>query len=140
MQHLNLDVFQECYDEKKILFFLPAMYLTGNGSMHWLQLFPKKSCHPVYRKVQSTFWEEKIKFVRNRFGNKALETKEVIRSILQDKDNGNSAYMFVADQTPHVSEIHYGLEFLNQKTPAFIGYDKLSTKKDLAFIYCDMKR
>ena len=93
--------------------------------------YSPKSCHPVYRKVQSTFWEEKIKFVRNRFGNKALETKEVIRSILQDKDNGNSAYMFVADQTPHVSEIHYGLEFLNQKTPAFIGYDKLSTKKIL---------
>lgn len=73
----------------------------------------------------------KDKICKKPFRNKALETKEVIRSILQDKDNGNSAYMFVADQTPHVSEIHYGLEFLNQKTPAFIGYDKLSTKKIL---------
>ncbi|AQX10837.1 lysophospholipid acyltransferase family protein [Elizabethkingia ursingii] len=140
MQHLNLDVFQEAYDEKKDIIFLAGHVFNWEWINALAKVIPQKSCHPVYRKVQSSFWEEKIKFVRNRFGNKALETKEVIRSILQDKDNGNSAYMFVADQTPHVKEIHYGLEFLNQKTPAFIGYDKLSTKKDLAFIYCDMKK
>jgi len=48
--------------------------------------------------------------------------------------------MFVADQTPNINSVNYGLKFLNQKTPAFIGYDKLSTRMDLAFIYCEMKK
>ena len=48
--------------------------------------------------------------------------------------------MFVADQTPHFSEVTFGLNFLNQKTPAFVGYDKLSTRMDLAFVFCEMKK
>lgn len=48
--------------------------------------------------------------------------------------------MFVADQTPHISHVNYGLNFLNQKTPAFVGYDKLSTRMDLVFIFCEMKK
>ncbi|WP_176589990.1 lysophospholipid acyltransferase family protein [Elizabethkingia argenteiflava] len=140
MQHLNQDVFRECYEEKKDIIFLAGHVFNWEWINALAPLLPQKESHPVYRKVQSTFWEEKIKFIRNRFGNKALEAKEVLRSILQSGENGQSVYMFVADQTPHFSEIHYGLDFLNQKTPAFIGYDKLSTKKDLAFVYCDMKK
>ena len=103
-------------------------------------IVPQENCYPVYRKVQSSFWEEKIKSIRNRFGNHAIEAREVIRHIFRNSNDGNSVYMFVADQTPHAGEISFGLNFLNQKTPAFIGYDKLSTRMDLIFVYCDMKK
>ncbi len=46
----------------------------------------------------------------------------------------------VADQTPHISHVNMDLIFLNQKTPAFVGYDKLSTRMDLVFIFCEMKK
>lgn len=82
----------------------------------------------------------KVKLIRGRFGNTALEAKQVVRHILKQPNDGNSVYMFVADQSPYVLDVDYGLEFLNQKTPAFIGYDKLSTKMDLIFIYCEMKK
>ncbi len=42
-----------------------------------------------------------MKKVRNKFGNEALEANEVIRNIFRSENNGDSAYMFVADQTPH---------------------------------------
>ena len=103
-------------------------------------IIPQEHCFPVYRKVNSSFWEEKIKNIRNSYGNHALEAKEVIRHIFKHPNDGNSAYMFVADQTPHSSEVTYGLNFLNQKTPAFIGYDRLATRMDLAFVYCEMKK
>jgi KDO2-lipid IV(A) lauroyltransferase len=42
--------------------------------------------------------------------------------------------MFVADQTPHISMVNFGLKFLNQKTPAFIGYDRLSSRMNVLSI------
>ena len=103
-------------------------------------IVPQEHCHPVYRKVQSTFWEDQIKKIRNSFGNEALEAGEVMRHIFRNKNDGNSVYMFVADQTPHISFVDVGVEFLNQETPVFIGYDKLATRMDLVFIYCEMKK
>jgi KDO2-lipid IV(A) lauroyltransferase len=63
-----------------------------------------------------------------------------MKHILRNPNDGNSAYMFVADQTPHISMVNFGLKFLNQKTPAFIGYDRLSSRMNVTFVYCEMEK
>lgn len=140
VQHLNQAVFHEAKAEGKNVILLSGHVFNWEWFNALATIIPQENSFPVYRKVQSSFWEEKVKSIRNRFGNHAIEAKEVIRHIFRNPNDGNSVYMFVADQTPHFSEITYGLNFLNQKTPAFIGYDKLSTRMDLAFVYCDMKK
>lgn len=140
VQHLNQAVFHEAKAEGKNVILLSGHVFNWEWFNALATIIPQENSFPVYRKVQSNFWEEKVKSIRNRFGNHAIEAKEVIRHIFRNPNDGNSVYMFVADQTPHFSEITYGLNFLNQKTPAFIGYDKLSTRMDLAFVYCDMKK
>lgn len=140
VQHINQDVFQEAKTENKNVILLTGHVFNWEWFNALATIIPQENCFPVYRKVQNSFWEERIKGIRNRFGNQALEAKEVIRHIFRNPNDGNSVYMFVADQTPHVSEVSYGLNFLNQKTPAFIGYDKLSTRMDLAFVFCEMKK
>ena len=140
VQHLNQAVFHEAKAEGKNVILLSGHVFNWEWFNALATIIPQENSFPVYRKVQSNFWEEKVKSIRNRFGNHAIEAKEVIRHIFRNPNDGNSVYMFVADQAPHFSEITYGLNFLNQKTPAFIGYDKLSTRMDLAFVYCDMKK
>jgi len=140
VQHLNQDVFHKAKSENKNIILLTGHVFNWEWFNALATIIPQQNSFPVYRKVQNSFWEEKIKGIRNRFGNNALEAREVIRHIFRNPNDGNSVYMFVADQTPHVSEVSYGLTFLNQKTPAFIGYDKLSTRMDLAFVFCDMKK
>ncbi|MCT2406571.1 lysophospholipid acyltransferase family protein [Chryseobacterium antibioticum] len=140
MQHINQDVFHEAKAEGKNIIMLAGHVFNWEWMNAFARIIPQKHCHPVYRKVNSDFWENQMKKVRNKFGNEALEANEVIKNIFRSKNDGESAYMFVADQTPHVAHVNYGLEFLNQKTPAFIGYDKLATRMDLAFIYCEMKK
>lgn len=140
VQHLNQDIFPEAKAEQKNIILLAGHVFNWEWFTALATIIPQENSFPVYRKVQSGFWEEGIKTIRNRFGNTAVEAKEVIRHIFRNNNDGNSVYMFVADQTPHISEVAYGLEFLNQKTPAFIGYDKLSTRMDLAFVYCEMKK
>ena len=140
MQHINQELFHEAQKEGKNIILLAGHVFNWEWINALAKIVPQKHCHPVYRKVNSDFWENQMKEVRNKFGNEALEANEVILNIFRNKNDGNSIYMFVADQTPHSSHVNYGLEFLNQKTPVFIGYDKLATRMDLAFIYCEMKK
>lgn len=140
MQHINQDVFHEIKKEGKNVILLAGHVFNWEWINALAKIIPQDHCHPVYRKVNSEFWEKQMKKVRNKFGNEALEANEVILNIFRNKNDGNSIYMFVADQTPHVSHVNYGLEFLDQKTPVFVGYDKLATRMDLAFIYCEVKK
>lgn len=140
MQHINQEVFHDAKAEGKNIILLAGHVFNWEWINAFARIIPQEHCHPVYRKVNSEFWEDQIKKIRNRFGNEAIEANEVIKHIFRNKNNGNSVYMFVADQTPHHANIDFGLKFLNQKTPAFIGYDKLATRMDLAFVYCEMKK
>lgn len=140
MQHINQQVFHDAKAEGKNVIMLAGHVFNWEWINAMAKFIPQDHCHPVYRKVNNDFWENQMRKVRSRFGNEPLEANEVIMNIFRSKNDGNSVYMFVADQTPHFSHVTYGLEFLNQKTPAFIGYDKLATRMDLAFIYCEMKK
>ena len=140
MQHLNQEIFKDAKNEGKNIILLAGHVFNWEWITALKTIIPQENCHPVYRKVNNSFWEEKLKTIRNNFGNEALEAKAVIRHILRNPNDGNSVYMFVADQTPHSSEVNFGIDFLNQPTPAFIGYDKLSTRMDLIFVYCEMKK
>lgn len=140
MQHINQHLFHEAKAEGKNIILLAGHVFNWEWINALARIIPQAHCHPVYRKVNNDFWENQMKQVRNKFGNEALEANEVILNIFRSKNNGDSAYMFVADQTPHHAHVTYGLEFLNQRTPAFIGYDKLATRMDLVFIYCEMKK
>lgn len=140
VQHLNRDVFEEAKTEGKNVILLAGHVFNWEWITALATLVPQEHSYPVYRKVNNSFWEEKIKNIRNSYGNQALEAREVIRHIFKNPNDGNSIYMFVADQTPYITDVNYGLKFLNQKTPAFTGYDKLATRLDLIFVYCEMKK
>lgn len=140
MQHINQHLFHEAKAEGKNIILLAGHVFNWEWINALAKVIPQNHCHPVYRKVNSDFWENQMRKVRNKFGNEALEANEVIKNIFRSSNDGDSAYMFVADQTPHFSHVNYGLNFLNQRTPAFIGYDKLATRMDLVFIYCEMKK
>ena len=140
VQHINQDVFHNAKKEGKNIILLTGHVFNWEWFTPLATIVPQAHCYPVYRKVQNAFWEDEIRKIRNRFGNTALEANEVIRHILKTSNDGDSIYMFVADQSPYVGDVNYGLNFMNQKTPVFIGYDKLATRLDLIFVYCEMKK
>lgn len=140
VQHLNRKIFDDAKSEGKNVILLAGHVFNWEWFNALTVMIPQEKCFPVYRKVNSDFWESRVKMVRNRFGNEALEANDVIRHILRNPNDGNSTYMFIADQTPHATAISLGINFLNQDTPVFTGYDKLATRMDLIFVYCEMKK
>lgn len=140
VKHIHIDVFQKAKEEKKNVILLTGHIFNWEWYTPLATLIPQDHCFPVYRNIQSDFWREKIKNIRSKFGNEAIEAADVLRHIFRTPNDGNSAYMFVADQSPYIIDVRYGLKFLNQKTPVYIGYDKLATKMDFKFIFCKMKK
>ena len=139
VQHINQHLFEEVQAEKKNIILLTGHIFNWEWINALARIIPQKNCHPVYKKINNKFWEEQVLNIRNKFENISLEINELPRHILKTLSNDETAYMFVADQSPHISQVDVGITFLNQKTPVYIGYDKLS-KLDLAFIYCDIKK
>lgn len=140
VQHINLEVFSESQKKQKNVMMLSGHVFNWEWFNSLATIIPQEKCFPIYRKMQNPFWEEKIRKIRSRYGNEALEADDVMKHILRNPNDGNSAYMFVADQTPHISMVNFGLKFLNQKTPAFIGYDRLSSRMNVTFVYCEMEK
>ncbi len=140
VQHINQDVFHEAKNEGKNIIMLSGHIFNWEWFNALATVVPQQHSYPVYRKMQSGFWEEQIKKIRSSYGNEAIEAEAVIKHIFRNPNDGNSVYMFVADQTPNHHNVDAGITFLNQKTPVFIGYDKLATRMDLAFVYCEMKK
>ena len=140
MQHINQNIFQEAKDEGKNIIFLAGHVFNWEWITALASIIPQQKCYPVYRKASNRFWNEQIVKIRNRFGNESIEANDVIRHIFRNKNDGNSVYMFVADQSPNHVNVDLGMTFLKQMTPVFIGYDKLATRMDLAFVYCEMKK
>jgi hypothetical protein len=94
------------------------MFSIGNGLILWQQLFLKKNASRFTEKCKA-FWEEKIRKIRSRYGNEALEADDVMKHILRNPNDGNSVYMFVADQTPHISMVNFGSEISKSKNTCF---------------------
>ncbi len=140
VQHINQELFHQAKAEGKNIIMLSGHVFNWEWINAFATLIPQEHSFPVYRDLQNKFWDKKIRDMRSRFGNQAIDAREVIKHIFRNPNDGNSCYMFVADQTPQSYLVNYGLDFLNQKTPAFIGYDKLATRLDLFIIYCEMKK
>lgn len=92
----------------------------------------------VYHKVKNKFWNEQINNIRGKFGTVQLDMKHTPRFMMSAPNDGSHVYLFVADQSPKKSAIHYDLEFLNQTTPVFVGFDKIAMKKNMAVLFCKM--
>ena len=138
IKFVNLEVAQQCREEKKdVILLIGHMFnwewLTGISMDLNLE-----HTYAVYKKVANNFFDQGVHESRARFGTIPLSVKEVVRTMLKLPNDGSHAFLFVADQSPYKSRIHYELNFFNRLSPAFNGYDKIARKKEYAIVYVDM--
>ncbi len=138
IEYQNLDLFQKSFDEKKNLIILTGHNFNWEFTTLVAKKVPQQNFFAIYRKLQSKFWDDKIIESRARFGFKLIESKNVMRHFKEQPNDGNSVYGFLSDQTPHSSRVQFGLEFLNQKTPAFTGYNRIPGKENMIFCYAEI--
>lgn len=134
----NLEIFKECENEQKDVILMAGHIFNWEWFVSLAPNIYTEKTVAVYHKVRNDFWNERINQIRGKFGTMPLDMKKTARYMMNTPNNGEHAYLFVADQSPKQSAIHYSLKFLNQDTPVFVGFDKLAIKKEMAVIFCKM--
>jgi KDO2-lipid IV(A) lauroyltransferase len=97
--------------------------------------------HPVYQKLKNRHFDKLIFRLRSISGCVNIEKDELVRKMLQMKNNGKYGIIgMVSDQSPAKHFIRYRLQFLNQETPVFLGTEQLARKYNYPVYFMDIKR
>lgn len=134
----NIEVIQECKDEQKDLILMAGHVFNWEWFVGLAPHLVTENKVAVYHKVKNNFWNNRINEIRGKFGTVPLDMKKTARYMMSTPNNGEHTYLLIADQSPKSSAIHYDLNFLNQTTPVFTGFDKIAIKKNMAVVYCNM--
>lgn len=92
----------------------------------------------IYKPLSSSYWDKKIKSIRSQFGATLLSMKASGRYLLK-KGKKPRVIGIIADQTPSSDELNHWINFLNQKTPVFLGTEKLAKKLDCPVFFVHLE-
>jgi KDO2-lipid IV(A) lauroyltransferase len=83
----------------------------------------------IYKPLSNKYFDDLMIKMRSQFNGTLVPMKSAARVFIKNMQEKNLTELnFIADQTPHMGEIHYWTQFLNQRTPVFLGIEKLAIK------------
>jgi len=83
----------------------------------------------IYKPLTNKYFDKLMIRLRTQFGSEAVPMKQTPRALATYIQQGRLTVLnFIADQSPHVSEIQYWTTFLNQDTPVFLGIEKFALR------------
>lgn len=136
----NLEVFDECKKEGKNVLLMAGHIFNWEWFIGLVKYLKTEKTVAIYHRIRNAFWEKQINSIRGKFGTLPLDMKDTARYMLSTPNDGEQTYLFVADQSPKRSALKESIEFLNQETPIFIGFDKIAVKKNMAVVFCKTKK
>lgn len=130
--------FKKYTDEQKSI----VVVMGHMGNWEWgsnsFSINNSHQLYAIYHELTNPYFDRLMKGMRQRFGAKFIEMRQIYREVLALK-GGSNAIGFIADQTPP-PEGAYWTQFLNQDTPVFWGTEKIARKMNYPVIYAGLRR
>lgn len=60
VQHINQKIFHEAHQENKNVIMLTGHIFNWEWINALATIIPQKNCYPVYKKINSPFWEKQV--------------------------------------------------------------------------------
>ena len=123
-----------------------CMLLMGHyGNWEWLSgsTTRLKDCrmYQIYRPLNNQAIYKLFIYLRTKFGSFGIKKNDTLRDIIALKREGiRSLVIFLADQTPSPSNLHYWTTWLNQDTPMLTGPERIARKLNIPVIYLDVRQ
>jgi len=114
------------------------------GNWEWvisMSLHTKFPAYATYTKINNSFFENKIKLTRERFGAEMVVKAETIRNMARNyRDKKVGIYGLLSDQSPQLSRAFYWADFMGVRVPIHTGAEMLSKRYDMAIVYMEITR
>ena len=114
------------------------------GNWEWLNILPQYIPYEVWaihKPLHNRFFNDFINGLRSKFGVKMVDTKNAFRTMLKQQRSGHQTFTyFLADQSPPRSQIQHYTQFLNQRTPVYLGAEVIAKKLNMAVVFLDIRK
>ncbi|MDX1830148.1 MAG: lysophospholipid acyltransferase family protein [Lutibacter sp.] len=138
--YTNIELLSDLYKDGKSLILLASHYANWEWMVSLSSKINYKS-YAAFTKISNSYFNNKIKKTRARFGLELKETWKVILEVNNNHENNiQSIYGLLSDQSPQVQKTHYWNNFLGVKVPIHTGTEMLAKKYDLNVAYIATKK
>jgi len=136
----NIELIQELKKDGKSVILMSAHY----ANWEWIigmNTFINYNAIAVYTKLTNKYFNNKLLKTREKFGVTLSQSSKIIPIISQNyKNNIQSIYGLLSDQSPQLRGNLYWTEFLNVKVPFHTGGEMLAKKYNLNIVFLDTKK
>ncbi len=141
MKYTNLEVLEKVVASGKSI----ALVGPHQANWEWLIGLPLHlkgiGCHAAYTRIKNKHFEKVVKQSRSKFGGIMYRTTDTIRNIHRNyKNEQQSLYCLLSDQSPVINKTHYWREFMGIKVPIHTGAEMLAKRYDMAYVVWTSKR
>lgn len=134
----NFELIEKYYKENQSVIILMGHYGNWEWSGPAFTLMKVHQLNVIYKPLSNPYFEKMMVGMRTKFGTMITPMNNTLREMVNLK-NKVTATAFISDQTPFPDNA-YWMEFLNQETAVFTGFEKLSKKFNYPIFYIQVKR
>lgn len=136
----NIELIKELKKDGKSVILISAHY----ANWEWIigmNAFINYNAIAVFTKVSNKYFNNKIKKTREKFGVTLAQSSKVIPIMIQNyRDNIQSIYGMLSDQSPQLRGKIYWSKFLGVKVPIHTGGETLAKKYDMNIVFLDTRK
>jgi len=138
--YTNIELIKELKKDGKSVILISAHY----ANWEWIigmNSFINYKAYAAFTKVSNPYFNNKIKKTRERFGVILKQASKITPTMLQNyKNNIQSIYGLLSDQSPQLKRNMYWSHFLNVKVPIHTGGEMLAKKYDMNIVFLDTRK
>ena len=139
-RYRNPELLRQLLNKDKSIILVMGHY----GNWDWLCSLPlyfDQQVLAIYHPLSNKYFDELFNRIRNKFGVRLIQMKTAYREMLTATWNQIlTITLFLTDQRPIWSSIHYWTTFLNQETPVLIGSESIAKKLNQAVVFADIQK
>lgn len=135
IEYANPEILYDLHKKGKSVIVVAAHY----GNWEWLAGLRTHSPYhiiAVYKPLNSRIFDNIMKHIRTRFGAEVVPMANILKSLLRHAEQKHlTLSCFISDQSPVKQGIRYWTTFLNQRTPVYLGIEKIARKTNQAVVF-----